>query len=232
MPITKFGFAPGREPGMGFGGMAGSGIQGVTFHAADPDIAARGEQERKNLEMQNQFKQGRFNQLLPMIQGGMGAGNFSMGGQGITVPQPAGGGPHIQGGPLWTKQGIQQNLNANRAQIDRATATQNQNMSNQLAGRGYGTASPLAFALQNQAAMGAMGQKADYERQFTQDTRQQNARFGLDAAKAGEAQFANRQQEMLGYGQNLLANQRNQIQAQGQAQQSQNQLLSMLAGLL
>lgn len=201
---------------------------------ADPDIAAQGEQARKLAQQQNDFKQGRFNQIMPLLQNGLAGaqGGFSSGGQGINVPAPQFGGPHIQGGPLWTQQAIQQNLNSNRANIDQSTATNNQNMRNSIAGRGFGSGSPLAAALENQSNMSALGQKADYERQFVPQARQANAQFGLQAANAQQNQFAGNQQAMLGYGQNLLANQRNQITAQGQNQQFQNSLLNTLSGFL
>lgn len=213
------------------------------IYSADPDIAAQGAQSLKQVEAQGNearktaaqaeaARQGRFNTLLPMFQGAMGGGNFNIGGQGIDVPKPQFGGPHIQGGPLWTQQGIQQNLNANRAMIDRSTATMNRDTQNQAAGRGFGARSPTTMALQNQANMSALGQKADYTRQFLPQARQANAQFGLQAANAQQNQFAQNQNAMLGYGQNLLSNQANQIRAQGQNQQFQSSLLGALGGLM
>jgi len=203
----------------------------TTMHFADPDIAAQGEQARKTQQQGLDYKTGVLNRLLPMFQGAMGGGNFSSGGAGINVPAPQMGGPHIQGGPLWTEQQIRQNVNANTASIDRSTATNNRNMQNSLAGRGFGSGSPLAAALSNQANMSAMGQKADYSRNFVPQARQQNAQFGLSAANAQQNQFAQNQQAMLGYGQNLLQNQANQIRSQGQNQQYASSLLGALSGL-
>lgn len=214
-------------------GPGNSGLHVGGNYMADPDIAAQGDQTRKTQQAGFDFKTGQFNKLLPMLQGAMaGAGNFNYGGAATNIPAPSMGGPHISGGPLWTQQAIQQNVNANRAGIDRSTATNNQNIANQAAGHGFGSGSPLTMALQNQANMSAMGQKADYERQFLPEARQQNAQFGLQAQNAQQQQFAANQQAQLGYGQNLIANQRNAITAQGQNQQFQGNLLGTLAGLL
>jgi hypothetical protein len=214
------------------GGPMGGGNRFTTIYSADPDIAAQGAEARKTQQAGFDFKNQRFNQLLPMLQGAMGNGNFSSGGSGINVPAPEMGGPHIQGGPLYTQQAIQQNLNANRAQIDKSTATNNQNMANSMAGKGFGSGSPLLAALQNQSAMSGLGQKADYTREFTNTARQANANFGLQTANARQNQFAGNQQAMLGYGQNLLQNQANQIRSQGQNQQFQSSLLGTLSGLM
>lgn len=208
------------------------GYQFTGIPQADPDIAAQGAEARKTQQQAIDAKNARFNQILPMFQSGMGGGNFGIQGAATNVPAPQFGGPHIQGGPLWTQQAIQQNLNANRAQIDQSTATNNRDMGNSLAGRGFGAGSPLAFALQNQANMAGLGQKADYTRQFTNEARQANAGFGLQSANARQNQFANNQQAMLGYGQNLLADARNRITAAGQQQQYQTSLLNALSGLL
>jgi hypothetical protein len=222
-----------------YGSIGGASAMGpgLTFsqqQIADPDIAAQGAQAQKLAQQQIDYKNNRFNQIFPAFKNAMGAGAGAFGttGVGTDVPMPQMGGPHIQGGPLYTQQAIQQNLNANRAQVDQSTATNNRNMQSQLAGKGYGSGSPLAFALQNQANMSGLGQKADYTRQFTDQARQGNAQFGLQAANAQQNQFAQNQQAQLGYGQNLLANARNQITAQGQNQQYQSSLLNALSGLM
>ena len=219
------------------GGASGMG-PGLTFAQqmmADPDIAAQGAEVRKTQQAGFDFQNAKMNKLLPMLQGAMnGMGNFNTAGVGTNVPAPMAGGPHIQGGPLWTQQDIQGNLNANRAFVDQSIASQNQKMAGTMAGRGMGStaSSPMIAALQNQNFMAGLGQKADYERQFLPQARQQNAAFGLDSAKARENQFASRNNELLGYGQNLLGDARNRITAQGQAMQMQTNLLSQLANLM
>jgi len=145
----------------------------------------------QNLAFQRQQqadKNNRFNTIWGSIQGQLGGLNQSVGGQ--SPPSPPMG-----GGQIWGAQDIQQNLNANRASTDRQVATQNANMQGSLAGRGFGSRSPLAAALETQTAMSGMGQKADYARQFVPQARQQNANYGLQVGQAREQQFANRQNE-------------------------------------
>lgn len=218
----------------------------VGQYSADPDIAAQGAQARQTQKAGFDFQTARMNRLLPMLQGAMnGMGNFGATGVATDVgpppPAPMGGGPHIQGGPLWTQQDIQGNVNANRAFVDRSIASQDQKVAGTMAGRGMGSgaSSPMIAALSNQNFMAGLGQKADYERQFLPQARQQNAQFGLDTAKARESQFAARNNEtlgygqnLLGYGQNLLGDARNRITAQGQAMQMQTNLLGQLANLM
>lgn len=208
------------------GGASGMG-PGLTFNTqamADPDIAAQGAQQLKLGEQQNQFRQNRFNQVLPLFQQGLAGANASLQ-SGGPAAGPVGAGPTIYGGPIWTQQGINQNINANNARVDQQTATNNQVRSGQMAGKGFGSRSPLAMALEQQGAQSAMGQKADYAREFVPQARQANAGYALNVGQAQEAQHASREQEAIGRQQ--AANQR-----YGIAAQQQNSLLSALGGLL
>ncbi len=216
------------------GGPMGSGNRFTTMYSADPDIAAQGAQSLKLAEAQgaqarqtaaqgNQFKTDRLNQFLPLFQQGL-AGSMAAANGGAPAG-PVGTGPTIHGGPIWTQQGINQNINANNARIDQQTATNNQVRSGQMAGKGFGSRSPLAMALEAQGAQSAMGQKADYAREFVPQTRQANAGYALNVGQAQEAQHANREQEAIGRQQ--AANQRFSIAAQ-----QQNSLLNALGGLL
>ena len=212
----------GPGVGQGFGP-----VSGTTFAqqmVADPDIAAQGAQAMKLAEQQNMFKQGRLNQILPMLNGGVSG----QGGGGQATGQLAarpnfrtnlGPAPVIQGGPIWSEQAIRQNVNANNARIDQGTASNNMDMAGRLAGQGFGARSPLTRALEQMGSQSAMGQKADYGRQFEQQARQTNADFGLRSGEARERQFGNRVQEDLGYG-NL------ENQAFGTLQNALNQQLA------
>jgi hypothetical protein len=194
-----------------------------TVHMVDPDIAAQGEEARKTQGQALDWQKQKFNTVMPMLQNQLGQANA--GGVPGQMGAPVGQQPHINGAPLWTQQAIQQNVNANRAQIDRSTATSNQNMRNGMAGRGLGAASPLAAALENQSNMSALGQKADYTRQFLPQVRQQNAQFGLDVGNANEKQYVDANNAASAFQQNNIAAQRN-------AQQYQSSLLQALGGLL
>lgn len=181
---------------------------------ADPDVVAQTNAQKEMQGKQLDWQKQKMGTLLPYLNNLMGMGQAS------NMPGPAAGGvqPRIGGGPLWTQQQINQNINANRANVDQSIATQNRTLGNQIAGRGFGTASPLAAALQNQTAMGGMAQKQDYARQFQQQTRQDNLRYALDVGRAQENQFASRQKE---------ANDRRQIQAN-----QTSSLIGALGGLI
>jgi hypothetical protein len=188
--------------GVGTAG-GGSSLNATSMWQADPDIAAQGAQQQKLFEMQNAAKNARFNQLLPMLGSYSGAGGGGVA-QGQLASAPAarpnlGPAPVIHGGPIWSQQAINQNLNANNARIDQATAGQQMQQAGQMAGQGFGARSPLTRALAQMGNQSAMGQKADYARQFTQGAREANANFGLQSQQAQEKQYAQRQQEGLGY---------------------------------
>lgn len=189
------------------------GFSGTTSFIADPDIVAQGNvqsklqaqaqanQQRLQSEqlaaaqrLQDQqlgFQRDRFNTVYGALQNQLGALNNNA----ALVGGQSGQGPNLGGGQIWGAQDIQQNLNANRASTDRQVATQNRDMRNNLAGRGFGSRSPLAAALEQQTNMAGMGAKADYARQFVPQARQQNAAFGLETGQARERQFASRQNE-------------------------------------
>ena len=101
---------------------------------------------------------------------------------------------------------------------DQSTATQVRDMNNSMAGKGFGTRSPLAAALESQMGMAGQAQKADYAREFVPQTRQANAQYGLQAGQAREQQFSNRQQE--------------DIERRRTAASQQASLLSALSGLV
>jgi hypothetical protein len=136
-------------------------------------------------------KDAHWNALFPYLtQGLRSIGNFSsrVGGQ-------SGVGPRINARPIFDQSGIQQQMNANRAQGAQETAGQVQGMQNRLAGSGFGANSPLAAALQTQMSMANMGNVANQNREFKQNAAQANAGQLLKAQTAQEQQFASRQQE-------------------------------------
>lgn len=202
--------------------IANYGNQNTTSYLADPDIVAQGTEQRKLLKQQQDYKTGLIGKLLPMAQ------NFGSSGGGVAQGQLAarpdfrsnlGPAPTIKGGPIWSQQAINQNVNANNARVDQGTASNNMTRAGELAGQGFGARSPLTRALEQMGNQSAMGQKADYSRQFEQTAREQNANFGLQSQQAQERQYASRAQEDLGYG-NL------NNQAYGTLQNALNQQLA------
>lgn len=200
------------------GGTAGggTGYNKTGAMVADPDIAAQGAQQQALLKQQQDYKTGLLNKLLPMAQGGFGGsggGGLAQGQLAAAPNYPTGNvqAPHISGGPIWGQQAINQNINANNAKVDQATATGQQNQAGQLAGQGFGARSPLTRALEQMGNQSAMGQKADYSRQFTQTAQEQNRNFGLqaDTANANAQNQAN--QTNLGYA-NVAQNQYGTLQ--------------------
>jgi hypothetical protein len=198
-----------------FGGAPTQGVGGQTTQRvmmADPDIAAQGAQQQSLLKQQNDYKNQRFGQVMPLFQQAMNGMAQSQRG---LVGGDSGQGPHIPGGPIWSQDAVQQNLNANRAQIDQQTATNNKTMQGNMAGKGFGARSPLAMALEQQGAQSGMAQKADYAREFVPQTRQANATFGLQVGQAQENQFAQRQSEDIARRQALASTQNSLLQALG-----------------
>ncbi len=192
-----------------------------TVHTADPDIAAQGAVSQKLQDQNLAFQQKGLDWQKQKFNTGMGLLQSTLAGfqnQNGRVGGDSGQGPHIQGGPLWTQQGINQNVNANNASVDQQTATGQRGLANKMASQGFGTRSPLAMALAQQGQQSGMAQKADYTRQFVPEARQQNAKFNLSVGQAQESQFAQRQQEDI---------QRRQALAQ-----QQNSLLSALGGFM
>lgn len=202
----------------GFNPSTGAPNAFTSIKMADPDIAAQGAQNQKLQDQNLAFQQKGLDWQKQKFNTGMGLLQNTLAGfndQG-RVGGASGQGPHIQGGPLWTNQAINQNVNANNASIDQQTASNQQRLAGNMAGKGFGSRSPLAMALAQQGQQSAMGQKADYARQFVPEARQQNAKFGLSVGQAQEQQFAQRQQE--------------DIQRRQALQQQQNSLLSALGG--
>lgn len=159
-------------------------------------------------------KMNRFNAILPMLSGQLLSGNggaFTAGGSN-TAPPP------ITAGPVYNAQQMQQAQNANASQISAGAATQNQQTNNSLAGRGFGSNSPLSMALQGANDSNARGQIAS-----------SNTQLGLQGAQANATQLTNSQ--------NALSNQwatGNQLDINRRTPyvQQRTALLQSLAGLV
>ncbi len=162
-----------------------------------------------------QLRQQRFDTVFPWVtgqfsalaqqlgQGGQGGGNF--------------GGPQIDASPVYTPEQTQAQVNSMRAGNDQQAQSQTRQAQSGLAGKGFGSQSPLLAALQAQY----QGQAQQASTQGENDLRFQaagaNATQRLKGQTAQEQQRASMAQEQ---------NQRLGIQAQ-----QYSALLSALGGL-
>lgn len=162
-----------------------------------------------------QLAQQRFNTAFPLVQntlssalngqgsmpawlGGGTQGAGGMGGAGGAGGAGGGQQPLISARPVYTPGDVQQQVNLQRSSNDQATAGKMRQMDNSLAGRGFGTGSPLAQALGVGMQQGNLATNTQNETQTRMSAKQMNAGQVLQGQQAQEAQFANRQKEALG----------------------------------
>lgn len=185
-------------------GNVGHGSRGVFETGFGPDFQARA----NDWQLRNQgladsqiasapamaaekFSERKFDTVWPWLQGQFG----TLSGQLATAGGASGQGPHISTGGVWNPQQVQQQVNATRAQNDRSMNTQNQKATNEVAGRGFGSSSPLLQAIYGQNFAANLGTNTQAEQQLRTTAAQQNAEHTLGTQQASEQQFSNRQQE-------------------------------------
>lgn len=220
----------GIGPGSFGGGQAGGGAN-VMQRFSDPGElanAAGSWQQAQAIPQQTAIAQGqlklgqqteadkmsRFNSvygLLGGMAGHMNNGFATAGGQNGTPPP-------ISTGPVLNSQQIQQQVNQSHAANDQSTQSQTQATNNSLAGRGFGSNSPLSQAL---------GQAAQGQNMATNTANETNTR--LNAAQQNAGHLLNTQQ--------ALSNQwatGNQLDIQRRAPvfAQQNALIAALGGLV
>lgn len=135
----------------------------------------------------------RFNRVFSALHHALGGFGFGGGGQ----VGPAGGSPEISVGPIWTPQQIQQQVNQQRARNDVGTGTELKRISQDVAGRGFATGSPLQQALNQQTQMSNLIANTQAGTQIPWQAAQGNAAQVLATQQARESQFAARQQEAI-----------------------------------
>lgn len=223
--------------GVTFGGLENRGSGGMGPRIlSDPDTAAQirmqgelgklreaGDTERARIGanaamLPAQLGQARFNTVFPWLQGQYGALAGSLNGGMATAGGASGARPEISGGPVLNSQQVQQQVNAARSGNDQATGGLIRDMKAELAGRGFGSNSPLAMALQAQTQGQNMATNTGNERDIRLGAAQQNAGQLLRTQQAREQQFATAQDEDIRRRQPYFA--------------QQNALLSMLGGLV
>lgn len=168
------------------------------------------------------LQQERFNQVFPYLRQQLGSLGGGYGGGGGGSSGGGGGAVAIKqggfGGAVYGQDDIQHQVNATRAQNDAATASQQHALSQSLAGKGYGSNSPLALQL----GVGLANQNLQTNTGAEQDLRfksaQANANQAIALQNAAETSYANRNQEQI---------ERDKIRA-GQY----NTLLGALSGLV
>lgn len=148
-------------------------------------------------------QQSRFSTVLPYftdaltdIRGRINAGYNGTG--------PQGNQPNISDAPVFNENQIQQQVNAQQAQNDMRSQSEIRDMQSQMAGKGYGSQSPLLAALKQ----GYQNQNLATNTANNRDTRlnsaQANSSQVLKAQQAREGQYASRQNEDIERNRTLL----------------------------
>lgn len=156
------------------------------------------------------LQQERFNKVFPGLFNQTQSFN-SVGGTNAPLPE-------VTVGPVYTPQQTQEQVNAGRAQNDRATAQQQLQSQQQLAGKGFGATSPLLAGLQSQQAMAGMQANSELERGLRFDTAKDNAQHLLQSQTERQNQWTQNEDSDI---------RRRQVQQTGY-----NSLLQALAGII
>lgn len=138
----------------------------------------------------------------PPAGGAWGTGGFGQG------APPGAGQPRISARPVYTQGDIQRQVNMQTAANDQGTATKMRDMQSSLAGRGFGSNSPLAQALGQGMQMGNLATNTQNASQTRLGAASANAQQVLAGQTAQEQQYASRQQEAIqraGIYQNFLS---------------------------
>lgn len=152
--------------------------------------------------------QGRFNQLLPMLQGSLDSG---------LIGGSSGPGPQITAAPVWNQQQVQEQVNAAQSRNNASAQSSQKGLQGSFAGRGFASNSPLLQALNSGMDMNRMSQNATAAREIPWQAAEGNAKQLLAGQRAQEEQFANRNAE--------------DIERRKSNQQYQSSLMGILAGL-
>lgn len=133
-------------------------------------------------QLQEGNKMARFGKVYGLLGGVLG----HLGNGGALTPGGSNGTPPpITTGPVLNPQQIQQQVNQSNANVDKNTATNIQHSNQDLGGRGFGSNSPLAAALQ-------MG----YQNQGLQTRTGNETNLRLNAAQANSGNLLNTQQAL------------------------------------
>jgi len=196
------------------GGQAGGMTNLQTGYGADPQMLQQNLAQQQMGQQAKEFGQTldwqkqKWGTILPMLQGALGRGGIPS--ANIPVPQ-------ITAGPTYSNQQMQQQKNLIGSQAQGDIGTQQRQIAQSTAGRGFGSNSPLQQALSTEAAgMGRAGER-QAQTQAGLTMAQQNAQQKLASQQAAA-------QAQLGAAQIGVADQRPWWQLQ-------SSLIGALAGL-
>jgi len=165
------------------GSGSGMGAPNVYGYGADPSMISQNlAQQQMGLEkqlagQQLDWQKQKWGQIFPLLSGGLNAMRQGMPGANIPVPQ-------ITAGPTYSDQQIQQQKNLIGSQAQGDIGTQQKQIAQSTAGRGFGANSPLQQALSTEAAgMGRAGER-QAQTQAGLTMAQQNAQQKLASQQA------------------------------------------------
>jgi hypothetical protein len=148
-------------------------------------------------------RQSRFNTVWGALGGQMG--NMLGGSSSYTGRGQVGQQPRIDARPVYSQGQIQQQVNARTAANDAGTASRVQQMQNSMAGRGFGSNSPLAMALQGNMMNANVAANLANERETRLGSAQANTDAVFRGQQAQEQQFASRQREDIERNRNMVS---------------------------
>ncbi len=126
-------------------------------------------------------KNQRFHAIMPMITKNMEWAKQNL--FGMPMPGGGSGGYGIDSKPVYSDDQIQQQVNAARAANDASTAGKTREMQESMAGRGYGSRSPLAEMLSNMYAGQNLATNTANERDTRMEASKQNAAHKIEQGK-------------------------------------------------
>lgn len=192
--ISGWGGGGGGGGGFGSGGF-GEGSRGISFGggSAGQSFGTHGQGEKisglagaASAAVNQAGRQSRYDTSLPLLQGAMASGVAGMG--------QSSGAPGITTGPIWSPQQIKQQVNTMKGNSDQSTGTQIRDTQGQLAGRGFGSQSPLLAALTGQAQMANMANKSGQQQGIEWNSAQGNAQHLL-ASETARANVWNQKEQ-------------------------------------
>ena len=125
---------------------------------------------------------------------------------------------------IWNAQQIQEQVNNARAMGDQGAQARMDDLSGDLASRGYGANSPLAMALRQGVQSTTAASNADQERQIRWDAAQGNAGQALNVGRLAQQQWSD-------FNQSEIERRRTQLDGFINNQRNMTALISAIAGL-
>lgn len=197
-----------------------SGLGGGTRAVGVPGFTTYGQGSAMGFgpTMQEKEELARRNSMQNWLMGQMGGLNTQSAGQSRPVKPP----PPVTVGGVWSGPQIQGQVNAMRAGNEARAAGQTNRMQADMAGRGFGSRSPLALAMQGMIGGQTLAANTSGERQTRWDAAQGNAQQRLSSERA----------RMEGWAEEQRAQTARDALATQTATQSRNAILAAMMGLM